>query len=253
MSSSKVQEKQAASKPMMYKSFGGELKVDRKSRTVSGYLSAFGNVDSDGEVLAKGCFAKSLQERGVDSPSPRKIAFLYQHDTKRPLGRFTVLKEDDFGLYFEAKISKIPLGDEVLEQYADGTLNQHSIGGKRVWDKAEYDSRLDAIVQKEIKLLEGSVVTAGANENTPFLGMKSEQRESHRNQLLQDFELAVKNLEYESQVELSQLFSKALSLSETEPPERALGGEPPAGALALTKAEGEPKGILAKLASISNQ
>jgi hypothetical protein len=147
------------------------------------------------------------------------------------LGKFTKLEENDFGLYFEANISKIPLGDEVLEQYSDGTLNQHSIGYKHIWDKMEYDEEQDAIVIKELNLYEGSVVTIGANENTPFLGMKSEQLESHRNQILQDFELAIKGLDYDNQIELKQIFSRLLSLSETEPQE-ALKGE--------KKAEKEP-------------
>jgi HK97 family phage prohead protease len=203
----------------MYKSFCKELKADKESRTVSGYLAAFGNKDSDSDILVKGCFAKSLQERGVASSSNRKIAYLHQHDTKKPLGKFTKLEEDDFGLYFEAKISKIPLGDEVLEQYSDGTLNQHSIGFKYIWDKIEYDEVQDAYIVKEVNLYEGSVVTLGANENTPFLGLKSEQLESHRNQILQDFELAIKGLDYDNQIELKQIFSRLISLSEAEPQE----------------------------------
>jgi HK97 family phage prohead protease len=213
----KLQQKKAASKPIMYKSFCKEIKVDMESRKVSGYLAAFGNKDSDDDILIKGCFSKSLQERGVDSSSNRKIAYLYQHEMKKPLGKFTVLKEDDFGLYFEAVISKIPRGDEVLEQYKDGTLNQHSIGFKYVWDKVEWDENIEAFIVKEVNLYEGSVVTLGANENTPFLGMKSEQLESQRNQILQDFESAIKGIDYENQIELKQIFSRLLSLSETEP------------------------------------
>jgi HK97 family phage prohead protease len=219
MDNNKLQQRKTASRPIVYKSFCKEIKADVESRTVSGYLAAFGNRDSDQDILIKGCFAKSLQERGVASSSNRKIAFLYQHDTKKPLGKFTKLEENDFGLYFEALISKIPLGDTVLEQYKDGTLNQHSIGFKYIWDKMEYDEEQDAYIIKEVNLYEGSVVTMGANENTPFLGMKSEQLESHRNQILQDFEFAIKSIDYETQIELKQIFSRLLSLSETEPQE----------------------------------
>jgi HK97 family phage prohead protease len=213
----KIRERQAASKPIEYKSFFcKEIKIDKDSRKVSGYLASFGDKDDSGEILVKGCFAKSLSERGVSSTSNRRIAYLYQHDTKQPLGKYTKLEETEKGLYFEAEISRIPLGDQVLEQYKDGTLNQHSIGYRHVWDKTDWDDEQNALVLKEVKLYEGSVVTVGANENTPFLGMKSEQLESHRNKLLQDVEAAVKSLEYDAQIEIKQLFSRLLSISEVE-------------------------------------
>ena len=158
-----------------------QVKADKDSRTVSGYLASFGNVDSDGDVIVKGAFSKSISERGPGSKTARKIAYLWQHDMKEPIGRFTLLEERDEGLYFEAEIDKFDLGDRVLEQYASGTLNQHSIGFMYVWERCEfveeyeYDGKLykDVFMCKELKLFEGSVVTMGANENTPFTGAKS--------------------------------------------------------------------------------
>ena len=50
--------------------------VDTNSRIVAGYFSAFNNVDSDGDLIKRGAFAKSLKERGVESNSNRKIAHL---------------------------------------------------------------------------------------------------------------------------------------------------------------------------------
>ena len=70
-------------RPIVYKSYGGGVQVD--SRKVSGYLASLGNKDSDGDVIVKGAFSKSLNERGVSSTTARKIAFLYQHDMTKPI------------------------------------------------------------------------------------------------------------------------------------------------------------------------
>jgi HK97 family phage prohead protease len=214
-----------ASRPVIYKSFSAEIKsADTETRIVSGYLTSFNKMQDDGDVLIKGCFAKSILERGPESKTARKIAYLYMHDMKDPIGHFTVLKEDDFGLYFEAYIDKIPQGDRVLEQYNSGTLNQHSIGLRYVWDKCQWGewtlpdgTTTDAFICYELLLFEGSVVTMGSDENTPFLGMKAETIESERNALSRETERILKGLDPESQYEIRKLITKHVSLAETEP------------------------------------
>lgn len=214
-----------ASRPVIYKSFSLELKsVDSESRIVTGYLTSFNKLQDDGDVLIKGCFAKSIQERGPESTTARKIAYLYMHDMKDPIGHFTVLKEDDFGLYFEAYIDKIPQGDRVLEQYKSGTLNQHSIGLRYVWDKCQWGewnlpdgTKTEAFICYELLLFEGSVVTLGSDENTPFMGMKAETIESERNALIRETERILKGLDFESQYEIRKLIAKHVSLAEVEP------------------------------------
>lgn len=145
------------------KSTGTTKDVDVKSRIVSGFLSGFGNVDKGNDIIEKGAFAKSINERFS------KIFFLLQHDMQKPLGKFQVLEEKDSGLYFEAKVSNTSYGTDLLQLYEDGVINEHSIGFNTI--KAERKSGIRII--KELKLFEGSAVTIGANENTPFLGFKS--------------------------------------------------------------------------------
>ena len=204
--------------PIVYKALSGlAIKADETSRTVSGYLAAFGVKDLQDDILIRGCFAKSLSEHGVNSTSPQKIAYLYQHEIEKPIGRFTRLEEDEKGLYFEAEIDKIPLGDQVLTQYQSGTLNQHSIGFRYIWDKIEYDEMEKAYIVKEVKLFEGSVVTIGANENTPFTGMKSADLTSHANQLIRETEAFLKSMGEENAYKLRQLISKHIALSQVEP------------------------------------
>ena len=61
--------------------------VDEEKHIVLVKFCSFGTVDSDGDMLMKGCISKSIQERGPASATNRKIQFLWQHETKNPIGR----------------------------------------------------------------------------------------------------------------------------------------------------------------------
>lgn len=150
------------------KSIPAQVKdVDTKSRTVTGYFSQFGSVDSDGDMIMPGAFSKSIQENGPDSMRKR-IVHLYQHDVTMPLGKPKMLTEDDKGLYFESEIVDTSYGMDVLKLYEAGVINEHSIGFSTI--KAAPKGEYNEIT--EVRLYEGSTVTFGANENTPFLGFK---------------------------------------------------------------------------------
>jgi HK97 family phage prohead protease len=147
-----------------YKSIPAEIKdIDEGKGIVTGYFSAFGNVDSDGDMIMPGAFTKTIKENS------KRIKHLWQHDVRYPLSKPSVLKEDTFGLYFESQISKTSYGRDVLQLYKDGVVDEHSIGFRteRKNPKEKYTELI------ELKLWEGSTVTFGANENTPFTGMKS--------------------------------------------------------------------------------
>ena len=166
------------------KSQGLEVKdVDTTSRKVSFYLSHFGNVDSDKDLLVKGCFKKSLQERGVDSASNRKIAFLRYHNWEMPIGKFLELQEDDFGLYAVGELGNSTMGNDALMDYQDGIIREHSIGFRYMQDKVKWVEDLSIeskgyFMVSEVALWEGSAVTFGANEMTPVLEVaKSEDKD----------------------------------------------------------------------------
>jgi len=143
--------------------------VDIDSRTICGYASTWDVIDQDNDKIVKGAFSKSLRENGVDSLSPR-IFHLYQHDITQLLGRPSVLREDEVGLYFETKIANTQLGNDVLNLYKEGIINEHSIGFQTV--KQANRGSFNEI--QEVKLYEFSTVTFGSNANTPFLGFKSQ-------------------------------------------------------------------------------
>lgn len=194
-----------------------DFKVDADSRKVSFYAASFGTKDSDGDILIAGCFAKSIQEHGPGSKSDQKIAYLYMHNMDKPIGRITMLVEDDKGLYVEAILDDIEKANDVLKQYQSGTLNQHSIGFRYIWDKVDYDEENDAYIVREVQLWEVSVVTLGANENTPFLGMKSEELQTENERLDRESETILKSLDPVLSYRLRQFMTYYKSLAEAEP------------------------------------
>jgi len=148
-----------------FKNFEGNIKdVDVAKRVVTGYLSAFGNKDYDNDVVEKGAFSKSINER------KDKIFFLNQHNWAQPHGKFSVLQEDDKGLYFESEpLIDTSYSSDALKLYEAGILKEHSIGFVTIKD----DQKDGVRILRELKLYEGFNVTLGANPETPFTGMKS--------------------------------------------------------------------------------
>lgn len=192
--------------------------VDIESRTVKGYLAVFNTPDSYGTVAVKGCFAKSINERGPQSQSKQKIAFLWMHDICDPAGQFTVLKEDDYGLYFEAVCDDVPTGERALKQINSGTINQFSYGFDYVWEKMEYDEQRDAILMFEVVLYEGSAVTFGSGAET-YAIRTVEDFETKKEQLDFETEDFIRSVSRNKQLELRQLIAKHISLAQIKPDE----------------------------------
>lgn len=141
--------------------------IDTTGRTVTGYFSSFGNVDADGDVIVRGAFDRTLRERGPDGKN--RIMHLWQHDPYRIIGKPSVLREDEKGLYFETYFPDTTLGNDTLKLYEAEIINEHSIGF-RVISSEEKDGYTQL---NEIMLWEGSSVTFGANEETPATGIKA--------------------------------------------------------------------------------
>src|SRR5690554_7523275 len=89
------------------------------------------------------------------------------------IGKLSVLREDDKGLYFETYFPEKTLGNDTLKLYEAQIINEHSIGFRIMQsDPATRDGKEIQEV-KEIMLWEGSSVTWGANEDTPATGVKA--------------------------------------------------------------------------------
>lgn len=85
--------------------------------TFSGYGAVFGNVDTYGDMIAKGAFTDTVKQAKATGIWP---AMLSQHggwgmsaDDNTPIGVWTDMKEDSTGLYLEGKMAPTVRGIEM--------------------------------------------------------------------------------------------------------------------------------------------
>lgn len=87
---------------------------------------------------------------------------LWQHEAKRPLGVWTLLHENERGLYVEGRlILGVQQADEAYLLLKEGVIDGLSIGfrtRRAIWDKTN-----KARILLDIDLIEISLVTFGAN------------------------------------------------------------------------------------------
>jgi uncharacterized protein len=141
----------------------GDLKdADETTGVVKGYGSVFGNIDSDGDIINKGAYTKTITENG------ERVKYLYQHDMDKPLGKMVNLYEDEKGLVFEAQIPKTTLGRDVMELMKAGVITENSVGILPIRkEMVEGNRHLN-----EVKLYEISAVTLAANDQATMLDVK---------------------------------------------------------------------------------
>lgn len=165
---------------LQYKGVNQIKDLDTKQGIVQVYASQFNSVDTDGDIMMPGCFARTIKSWGPTGKN--RIWKLFGHDTDKPIVKPLELTEDGNGLLCTAKMPDTQLGRDTLLMYENGDLTEHSIGFSTV--KSEDDrtytySRNGSDVTGvnrilEVKLYEYSPVLWGANENTPVVGIKSE-------------------------------------------------------------------------------
>ena len=76
-----------------------EIKAVGDDGTFSGYAATFGNIDKGDDIIVKGAFADYLMSIGSNLP-----AVCWQHETDKPIGTTTLMREDEIGLYVEGKL-----------------------------------------------------------------------------------------------------------------------------------------------------
>lgn len=170
---------------LLYKNLQqGISDVDVKKGIVTGYFSSFDNMDSDGDVIRKGAFSKTIKENF------QRVRHLLDHDATKAVGKIQLLQEDQKGLYYESKAGRHTLGRDFLLMVEDGLINEHSIGFVTI--KQKNMGGYNEIT--EVKLYEGSSLQGwGANEMTPITGMKNLDT---INQMMDNIMKAIKNGKY---------------------------------------------------------
>jgi len=146
--------------------FSSDVKLDYQGRTIEGYAAVFGNIDLVQDRIDQGAFSKTLQERGG------KIKFLWQHDTKTPLGRVMEMHEDQHGLWFKAIVSDTQQGRDALALLKDGAIEGMSIGYEPIVHEYQKFNGQTIRALKELRLHEISLVTLAANPEAQVTALK---------------------------------------------------------------------------------
>lgn len=190
---------------------------DTNSREIEQYFCIFGVPDDYGTVPVKGCFTKSLQERGPESNAKGyKILILNQHNQSEPLCVPTVLKEDDIGLFGRYTPDEgIPSNDALVIRVKNGTINQGSYGFNYVWDKMEYQDSTELILMHEVNLFEASPVTIGSQMDT-FV-VRSANGTMIDEFLEEETEDFIKQIPRKNQLELRSLIRRHITLAKSQP------------------------------------
>lgn len=165
---------------MRLKAFDVKVKAsDTEGGVISGYASVFDNVDSYGDIVRRGAFAKFLAKM---LETGKVIPVFYGHnmeDPKANIGRVTELREDEHGLFFRAKLdlSGDTYGRVVYEQLKDGRLDSLSFGYSVI------NARMtdDGYELLELELYEISVVPIPANREAQITEVKAGRAISTKN------------------------------------------------------------------------
>lgn len=127
---------------------------DDTNRTFEGYASVFGGVDSYGDQIVKGAYAKTLEER-----NGRPVRMRWNHFGP-VIGKWMDIAEDQNGLYVRGSLTPgHSIADDVYASMKHGAVDGMSIGYR-----VKRESRDGAIRKlEEIELIEISVVEEPAD------------------------------------------------------------------------------------------
>ena len=145
-----------------------EFKAHEAPRTFEGYGSVFGVQDAYGDIVEFGAFTATLQKSHQSGIMP---AMLWQHNAASPIGVWTAMHEDEYGLHVIGELADTTLGNEAYTLMKMGALSGLSIGYSVVRD--EYDRKRDARLLKQINLWEVSPVTFPANSDARVDSVKN--------------------------------------------------------------------------------
>lgn len=145
-----------------------EIKEADGAGQFSGYASVFNIEDSYHDIILPSAFSRTLQRENAKD----EIKMLWQHSHDKPIGHFNVIKEDSVGLYVEGQIMlDIQQGREAYELIKQKSVSGLSIG--YIVRDADYDSKNNIRIIKDIELFEISIVTFPANKYSNILQCKS--------------------------------------------------------------------------------
>lgn len=162
--------------------------VDETGR-FAGYASVFDVVDSQRDLVERGAFVQTLKDRVGE------IKLLWQHQMNEPIGYFTDMFEDAYGLYVEGQLLlEVARAKEALSLMKNGVLKGLSIG----YAPRHYTLDADTGVRhlRAVDLYEVSVVTFPANEVAQISVVKTHTPyDEMMTQEMQDLQDALKRMQ----------------------------------------------------------
>ena len=173
---------------------------------IAGYANTT-DKDRVGDVVTAQAWAK-----GVANYRKNPV-LLYQHKHDQPIGKVDKVTVDKKGIYVDAMVSDAAEklhGVQTLIK--DGALKSFSVGF-RVKD-GKYDANNDSMTITEVELLEISVVSVPANQNSLFSVRKSFEGDSEYEEFVKSF----KNGESEEEMDTEDntIEEKSEAISETD-------------------------------------
>jgi len=127
--------------------------LDYRNVKLKGYLSTFGNIDRDGDIVEPGAFKETIaQFMQKNSVMLRN----HRNEIESIAGKFTAMREDKTGLYVEAELSNAPDNISARFKVAEGSLRTLSMGG--IFHYSENGRSIF-----KVTLWEGSLVAIPAN------------------------------------------------------------------------------------------
>lgn len=140
----------------------------------SGYASLFGIVDSGGDMVMAGAFARSLIKRGASD-----VKMLWQHQSAEPIGLWISIVEDSRGLKVEGRLDlSVARAREALSLMRKGAIDGLSIGFRTRRATTEKSTGLRRL--HEIDLWEISIVTFPMLPQARIGAVKEARRETPR-------------------------------------------------------------------------
>jgi HK97 family phage prohead protease len=153
--------------------FAVEIKKDdiTPEGIFKGYASTFeGPPDSVNDIVEFGAFKKTIKNGGRNGNG---IALLWSHDSRAPIGAWSIIQEDKTGLYVEGIIepTAMPNGIPILKVMRLGGVKGLSIGFNTV--KYDIDKEKQIRRLKELELWEISLCTFPANTRASVTSVKN--------------------------------------------------------------------------------
>jgi len=173
--------------------------VDTVSRRVKVAISEMGSKDLDNEVIDQNAYNKTISERGPKGSN--LIWHLTDHrgSLQTAVGKFSELYVEGNKLIGVTDVPNTTWGNDILEFYSKGHINQHSVGFRTIKSEPINAGKpTEYLLLKEILLYEGSAVLWGANPNTPTISvgksLTKDEADTELEKLTEELSLLTKSM-----------------------------------------------------------